>query len=930
MDIRSFFKKPPPAAGAKPDPVSCPKGMGEDTAGGPDPPEEKEEKENEEEEVLVEETREVKRARPDAARPKGRSARVATVVLEESSDDEGDREANGKDAKWTPSTPQSAGKKRKPVAASPKKPSSAKKKAPESKYAAVIQATAASLPDEGDAGLAFTVRPVSAELNPFNQGGPSEDNPPNRGKKSAPPAGADDCFAGMTFVVSGTLDSLLRGEAEDLIKRHGGRVTGAVSGRTSFLLAGTDCGATKVKAAREKGTKIVDEDGLFKLLLCTASEARERKREGREGDKAKQADERKAHQAASSGTSGRKAEAGGPRGADASRLWVDKHKPQTTQDVVGNGSNTRLLSQWLRDWHMVHTHGGLPHPVASVRGREPEMGRKAVLLSGPPGVGKTTSANLFTRHWGYAPVEVNASDARGKADRDRNKGISGKLSNQVREMVCNRSLRHLGTAAGGAKVFAPLTVGGGGGSGGRTPKATEDEEVKPLVIMDEVDGMSGSDRGGIAELVELIKRTKIPIICICNDKFNPKMKPLRNVCLEVDFRRPSKQEIAKRMLQVCEREGLKTNLVTLETLAEASNGDLRILLGHLQNFRLTREQLTYDDVKASAASAKDADLSPFAAAQILLGYEAKGMPLSKQMDLVFQDADLIPLLIQENYVNHRPAVCGNHLQRMRILAKAADAFSCGDIVNNQVRGHGEWSLMPFGALVGSVYPSTYVRGSREVFGLYPGEANMARFTAWLGSNSSHGKQRRLLSEVHGHMQCSQNCLANATSVLMEYLGVLRKKLVGPLATLGKDGIQEVVDTMDDYCLSRDDFDSVFDLTKYKSKGAQDPTKSIPTAVKTAFTRKFNASEHRLVSGLQGVDPFVGKSKAKAKGKRKAKADDDLEEELGSDGEGQQEQVKISARKLEAMNFVPKNPGVGPAASKKKAKPGAAKKKAKKN
>jgi len=38
-----------------------------------------------------------------------------------------------------------------------------------------------------------------------------------------------------------------------------------------------------------------------------------------------------------------------------------------------------------------------------------------------------------------------------------------------------------------------------------------------LIVMDEVDGMTGSDRGGISALIECIKSTRVPIICICND-----------------------------------------------------------------------------------------------------------------------------------------------------------------------------------------------------------------------------------------------------------------------------------------------------------------------------------------------------------------------------------------------------------------------------
>lgn len=63
---------------------------------------------------------------------------------------------------------------------------------------------------------------------------------------------------------------------------------------------------------------------------------------------------------------------------------------------------------------------------------------------------------------------------------------------------------------------------------------------------------------------------------------------------------------------------------------------------------------------------------------------------------------------------------------VQVIAKAADGFSAGDIVNKRVRQFQSWSLMPFAAVVGSVYPAAYMRGSRETFGLFPGEMNFPR------------------------------------------------------------------------------------------------------------------------------------------------------------------------------------------------------------
>ncbi len=56
--------------------------------------------------------------------------------------------------------------------------------------------------------------------------------------------------------------------------------------------------------------------------------------------------------------------------------------------------------------------------------------------------------------------------------------------------------------------------------------------------MDEVDGMSAGDRGGNKVLIDSIKETKIPIICVCNDRQHPKIRSLANYCYDIRFHKP--------------------------------------------------------------------------------------------------------------------------------------------------------------------------------------------------------------------------------------------------------------------------------------------------------------------------------------------------------------------------------------------------------
>jgi DNA ligase (NAD+) len=71
-------------------------------------------------------------------------------------------------------------------------------------------------------------------------------------------------FSGKTFVITGTLPKRSRAEAEALIKRAGGKVTGSVSKATSYLLAGEEPGS-KLDKANQLGITIIDEAELERL-----------------------------------------------------------------------------------------------------------------------------------------------------------------------------------------------------------------------------------------------------------------------------------------------------------------------------------------------------------------------------------------------------------------------------------------------------------------------------------------------------------------------------------------------------------------------------------------------------------------------------------------------------------------------------------------
>lgn len=76
---------------------------------------------------------------------------------------------------------------------------------------------------------------------------------------------ADNRFEGMTFVLTGTLPTMTRGEATEIIKKHGGKAAGSVSKKTTYVLAGSDAGS-KLTKATELGVTIIDEDKFLEML----------------------------------------------------------------------------------------------------------------------------------------------------------------------------------------------------------------------------------------------------------------------------------------------------------------------------------------------------------------------------------------------------------------------------------------------------------------------------------------------------------------------------------------------------------------------------------------------------------------------------------------------------------------------------------------
>ena len=710
--------------------------------------------------------------------------------------------------------------------------------------------------------------------------------PPNKGVKIAP-RGPNDCLEGVTVVVSGVLDSLEREEAEDYVKRHGGKVTSTVSGKTTYLLVGMDCGKSKYNKAKQHGTTLIDEDGLFAMVAACGEKpaVEEIKPEPAPAPAAAKSPvptpKPSPKPSAAAPTAPPPAPVKKAKGEDETPLWVNKYKPNQPAQLIGNGAKIAELRKFLTTWEDVHLKG------PEVKGKDKPM--KSVLISGAPGVGKSSAATIIAKQLGFEVVEVNASDTRGASGKDVKEGVGGKASNAIREMVTNRAVNFF-----------------------------TGKPKKMCLIMDEVDGMSGGDRGGVQELIACIKISKIPIICICNDKYNQKLKSLQNYTMDLPFVKPTKVQILKRMLKIAQDEGITMSEAAMEALIETCSNDIRQIINQLQMRRLTKQTFEFDDVKTLAK--KDLDMGPFTAMDKLTNRDAGLLTVTERLNLVFQDSDLIPLFVQENYLQYRPFAARNDAERLQIVANAATCISHGDIMNRSVRMKQNWGLMPYANMVSSVMPASMVRGGRETFHEY--ERNFNRFPGWLGKNSSAGKMKRLLHEVHSHAMTSNAFKADSAGMRCDYLPLIKdltsRPMWEPPQGKGKEGIEDVMEIMNSYCLTRQDWESVYDLCKFpKGVGPEfvDVLKPIATATKTAFTRACNAGSRTVHSGIL-VEDF----KKKRGGKKAAAEKDDGMDEGEDEGEGggsdeednpfdnAPKGPKLSAKRLAAIGFVAKDDG----------------------
>ncbi len=201
------------------------------------------------------------------------------------------------------------------------------------------------------------------------------------------------------------------------------------------------------------------------------------------------------------------------------KIWIEKYRPETFEEVLGQDEAIKKIKEYLKDF--------------------PKVKKKALLLGGSPGIGKTTLALVAAKETSSEIFELNASDFRNK----------NSLNDKLKPALEQTSLF----------------------------------KKNKIILIDEIDGLSGTqDRGGISEILTLLEKSPHPVICTANDIWGKKISNLKKKCELIELKIISPSQTKEFLKKILEKENKKIPLDILNKISINSRGDLRSAINDLE------------------------------------------------------------------------------------------------------------------------------------------------------------------------------------------------------------------------------------------------------------------------------------------------------------------------------------------------------------
>lgn len=266
--------------------------------------------------------------------------------------------------------------------------------------------------------------------------------------------------------------------------------------------------------------------------------------------------------------------------------------------------------------------------------------KKALLLHGPTGTGKTAAVHALAKRLGFELIEVNASDHRNAEE------INLKVGNAI-------------------KQYSLFSAG-------------------KIILVDELDGIAGTeDRGGVSALAALIAESKFPIILIANDPWDSKFNTLRTKSTMIEFPAVNMTAMVPALQRIMQKENVRADDLVLKTLARRSGGDLRGAITDLQILAqvnaLTVQGLETMHEREHSESIMQALVKILKSTDPAVAVSA--------LDLVDEDIDECFLWIDENLPKE--------YKNPQDLARAYEALSKADIYRGRIRRWQYWRYLAY-------------------------------------------------------------------------------------------------------------------------------------------------------------------------------------------------------------------------------------------
>lgn len=372
--------------------------------------------------------------------------------------------------------------------------------------------------------------------------------------------------------------------------------------------------------------------------------------------------------------------------------WTDKYKPKTLSEVVDNREAKEKIIAWVREWDV----------------RIPK--KRALFIYGPPGVGKTVSIETLASDLNMELIESNASDYR--------------TAEAVKKV------------AGRASEYSTL-------SGKRR-----------LILFDELDGITGTaDHGGVRVITEVAKETKCPLVLIANDAYDPRFSTLRNYCLLVEFKKPTKVDVLRYLQKISLQEGIEAEEAALRYIAERTHGDVRSAINDLQALVQGKKKLSYQEI--SWLAGRDRKEVIFNVLRTIL-YARDSSEAKMMIDMADIDPDMLFEWIYENLPHH--------IKHPKELATAMDALSRADVHRGRVRSTQDWSLIRY-------FLDLMTAGVAASWNKKPAGWVPFRFPGRIRYLSSERAERAMLAAIG--MKIKRRCHISSVRAVKEVIPYLR-------------------------------------------------------------------------------------------------------------------------------------------------------------